>query len=191
MEQVQPSLLTAYKRTTDLNSCMFYMGSLMSFLVRGEDTGGHFALMEIQAKPGNEPPPHLHEWEHETFYVLEGTMEVYCEDKIFVAHSGEVVFLPQGKPHAFYIRSPLMRMLILVQAVGEHPVGLDRYFTTMAEPATSMNLPTEAITYIVDDPSHAIRVGAENGIRFLSPEETAEQLPHYPGFGANLEQAEH
>jgi hypothetical protein len=84
-----------------------------------------------------------------------------------------------------------VRTLILVQAVGEYSVGLDGYFTAMAEPATSMNLLTEAITYNVDDPSHAIRVGAENGIRILSPEETAEQLPRYPGFGANLEQAEH
>jgi quercetin dioxygenase-like cupin family protein len=27
--------------------------------------------MEYEAKPGNEPPPHLHEFENETLYVLE------------------------------------------------------------------------------------------------------------------------
>ena len=32
--------------------------------------------MEFQTQPGNEPPPHLHEWEHELFYMLEGSMEV-------------------------------------------------------------------------------------------------------------------
>ncbi|GAP99896.1 hypothetical protein NIES2104_64620 [Leptolyngbya sp. NIES-2104] len=53
----------------------------------------------------------------------------------------------------------------------------------MAEPATSMNLSTEAITYMMDDPNHAIRLGAANGVRFLSLEETAKELPHYPGFG--------
>jgi quercetin dioxygenase-like cupin family protein len=159
----------------------------MSFLVRGEDTGGRFALMEAQAKPGNEPPSHLHEWEHETLYILEGAIEMYCEDKVLMVHPGEVVFIPQGKPHAFYIRSPHIRMLILAQAVGDRAVGLDRYFAQMAEPATSMNLPTEAVTYLMDDPSHAIRLGEANGIRFLSPEETAKELSHYPGFGANLE----
>ena len=191
MVQVQLASPTAYKRTSALDSTMFYMGNIMSFLARGEDTGGRFALMENQGKPGNEPPPHVHEWEHETFYVLEGTMEVYCEDKVLVAHAGEMVFVPQGKPHAFYIRSPYLRTLILVQAVGEHAVGLDRYFVEMAEPATSMNFPTEAVTYLIADPSHAIRVGAANGIRFLSPEETAKELPHYPGFGANLEKIGH
>ncbi len=109
----------------------------------------------------------------------------------WMARAGEVVFLPQGKPHAFYIRSPHLRALILVQAVGEHAVGLDCYFTEMAEPAISMNLPTKAVTYIMDDPSHAIRLGAANGIRILSPEETAKELPHYPGFGANLEKIGH
>jgi len=68
------------------------------------------------------------------------------------------VFLPQGKPHAF-ISAPHLRALILVQ-VGEH-AGLDCYFIEMAEPATSMNLPTEAVTYIMDDPSHAIRLGGK------------------------------
>jgi len=190
MEPVQLTSLTAYKRTSALDSTMFYMGNLMSFLVRGEDTGGRFALMEIQAKPGNEPPPHLHEWEHETFYVLEDAIEVYCEDKVLMVHPGEVVFIPQGKPHAFYIRSPHLRMLILVQAVGDRAVGLDRYFIQMAEPTTSMNLPTEAVTYLMDDPSQAISLGEANDVRFLSLEEIAKELPHYPGFGANLEKIE-
>ncbi|WP_059002467.1 hypothetical protein [Leptolyngbya sp. NIES-2104] len=70
-----------------------------------------------------------------------------------------------------------------INPVGEHAVGLDRYFVEMAEPATSMNLSTEAITYMMDDPNHAIRLGAANGVRFLSLEETAKELPHYPGFG--------
>jgi quercetin dioxygenase-like cupin family protein len=191
MEQVQSASLKAYKRTSALDSAMFYMGSLMSFFAKGEDTGGRFALMEYQAKPGNEPPPHVHDWEHELYYVLEGEMEFYCEDKVLVAHAGETIFLPQGKPHAFYIRSPYLRTLILVQAVGEHAVGLDRYFIEMAEPATSMNLPTEAVTYLTDDPNHAIRLGAANGIRFLSPEETAKELPHYPGFGVPRKSRSH
>ncbi len=75
--------------------------------------------------------------------------------------------------------------------MGEHAVGLDRYFIEMAEPATSMNLPTEAVTYMMDDPSHAIRLGAANGIRFLSPEEAAELLPHYPGFGVPRKSRSH
>ena len=187
MTQIKIESPVAYQRKAILDSSMFYMGNLQSFLAKGEDTGGRFALMECQVKPGNEPPPHVHEWEHELFYVLEGAIEFYVEDKILLARAGEVVFLPQGKPHAFYVRSSHVRTLILVQASGEHPIGLDRYFIAMAEPATSMSLPIGAVTYAMDDPSHSIRVGAENGIHILSPEETAKELPHYPGFGVKRE----
>ena len=180
----------AYQRGATLDSSMFYMGSLQSFLAKGDDTGGRFALMEYQGKPGNEPPPHVHEWEHETYYVLEGAMEAYVEDKILLARAGEVIFLPQGKPHALYFRSPHLRVLIMAQASGEHAVGLDRYFIAMAEPATSMSLPIGAVTYTMDDPSHSIRLGAENGIHILSPAETAKELPHYPGFGVKRDLVE-
>jgi quercetin dioxygenase-like cupin family protein len=173
----------AYKRASDLGTTMFYMGSIMSFLAKSEDTAGRFALMEFQSQPGTEPPAHYHAWENELCYVIEGEIESYCEDKVLTAGPGETVFWPQGKPHAFYIRSPFLRMLILVQATGEHAVGLDGYFTAMAQPATSMVLPTDAVTYIMDDPNHVVTVGAAHGIHILSPEDTVKALPHYPGFG--------
>ena len=65
----------ALQRTSDLGTTMSYMGSLMSFLARSEDTGGRFALVEFRSQPGTEPPAHLHEWENELCYVLEGKLE--------------------------------------------------------------------------------------------------------------------
>ena len=184
MMQVEEHLLPmAFARAVDLDSTFAYMGSLMTFLAKGSETGGRFALMEYHTKPGNEPPPHVHEREHELYFVLEGTMRFYCEDKIMDIGAGEVVFLPQGKPHAFNCTSDTVRTLIFVQATGQDAVGLDSYFLAMGEPATSMVLPESAVTYAVDDPEHAIRVGASKGIRILSPSESRLALPQYPGFG--------
>jgi hypothetical protein len=70
-------------------------------------------------------------------------------------------------------------MLILT-----NPAGIDDYFSAMAEPATSMNLPPNGTTYAMDDPAHAIAVGARHGIKILTPDETCALLPNYPGFGA-------
>ncbi len=177
------SSLPAFVRGSNLDTSMFYMGSLMSFLVNGADTGGRLAVMEYQAQPGNEPPPHLHQWENELFYVLEGVMELYVDDKVLVVGPGDMALAPQGRPHAFTIRSPLLRMLILVQATGAHAVGLDAYFRAMATPAEHMKLPVNAVTYQMDDPVHAVRFAAEHGIVIVTPEETARALPPYPGFG--------
>ena len=179
-EQLSP---TAFARAANVDSTFAYMGSLMTFLAKGSETSGRFALMEYYTKPGNEPPPHVHEREHELYFVLEGTMRFYCEDKILDIGAGDVVFLPQGKAHAFNCTSNVVRTLIFVQATGKDAVGLDSYFLAMGEPAASMVLPESAVTYAVDDPEHAIRVGASTGIRILSPSETQRALPQYPGFG--------
>ena len=134
----------------------------------------------MEFRTTNEPPPHVHEREHE-YFVLEGTMRFYCEDKILDIGPGEVVFLPQGKAHAFTCTSSVVRTLIFVQATGKDAVGLDSYFLAMGEPAISMVLPESAVTYAVDDPEHAIRVGDSNDLRILSPSESQRALPQYPG----------
>jgi mannose-6-phosphate isomerase-like protein (cupin superfamily) len=179
-EQASP---IAYARAVNVESTIQYMGSLMTFLAKGSETGGRFALMEFRTKCGNEPPPHVHEREHELYFVLEGTMRFYCEDKVLDVGAGDVVFLPQGKAHAFACTSNVVRTLIFVQATGKDAVGLDNYFLAMGEPATSMVLPESAVTYAIDDPEHAIQVGVRTGIRILSPSESQSALPQYPGFG--------
>jgi mannose-6-phosphate isomerase-like protein (cupin superfamily) len=183
IEPAEQRLPTAFSRTATIDSTFSYMGSLMTFLAKNSETSGRFALMEFYTKPGNEPPPHVHEREHELYFVLEGSMRFYCEDKILEIKAGEVVFLPQGKAHAFNCTSPVVRTLILVQATGADPVGLDNYFLVMGEPARDMSLPRDAITYAADDPERAIRIAALHGIRILSPQETELELPQYPGFG--------
>ena len=174
---------TAFARAVNVETTLAYMGSLMTFLAKGSETGGRFALMQYHTKPGNEPPPHVHEREHELYFVLEGSMRFYCEDKTLDVGAGDVVFLPQGKAHAFNCTSNVVRTLIFVQATGKKAVALDSFFLAMGEPAESMVLPASAITYALDDPEHAIRVGTSNGIRFLSPSEAQLALAQYPGFG--------
>jgi hypothetical protein len=52
---------SAFERPSSLKTTVVYMESNISFLARGEETGGGFALMEFRSRPGNEPPPHIHE----------------------------------------------------------------------------------------------------------------------------------
>ena len=110
-------------------------------------------------------------------------MRFYCEDKTLDIGVGDIVFLPQGKAHAFTCSPNVVRTLIFVQAADKDAVGLDSYFLAMGGPAGSMVLPESAITYAVDEPEHAIRVGASTGIRILSPSQTQQALPQFPGSG--------
>lgn len=180
MTQVKFTSPVAYQRGSTLDSTMSYLGSLFSFLVTGADSGGRVAIIQYQSISGNEPAPYVNEWEHEMYYVIEGEMEFYCGDRVMLARAGEVVFLPQGKAHAFSIRSPQVQALLLVQAVGEHAIGLDRFLMAMGKPVTSLNLPTAAVVELMDGSNHATNgVDIANGIHFLSPEEIATELPSY------------
>jgi quercetin dioxygenase-like cupin family protein len=172
------SFRPAYKRTQSAESTVHHMGSQMTFLAESKDTEGSFAVIECLSKAGHEPPPHLHEREDEWLYVLEGEIEAYVDAEVFNIKSGESVFLPRLRPHVWTIKSPRLRTLMVVQ-----PAGLERYFRVMSGlSAPGPGLLDGAMGYSQDDPAKVIRVGAEFGLRYLSPEKTAEALPLYSGF---------
>jgi quercetin dioxygenase-like cupin family protein len=173
------NILGDARRSVSVMNTLAYMGSLMTFLVDGAETHGRFALMQYEAKPGNEPPPHLHEFENEIFYVLEGEIEAYQGDAVFRLKPGDCLFTPMGEPHAWYILAPTLRMLIMVE-----PAFSDRYFQEMGKPIIEMCLPSDQLTYAQSNPQHAMTVGMKYGVKILMPEETRRALPKYPGFPA-------
>lgn len=140
-----------------------------------------FCTHGSQSPAGPEPPPHI----HELFFVLEGAIRFYTQEKTFDVQAGGVGFLPQGKPHTFACLTEEIRALIMVGATGDKTVGMGGYLLAMGEPARDMVLPA-AVTNSVKDPDQAISVGASWGIRFLSPEDTKKALPLYPGFGVRI-----
>ena len=103
--------------------------------------------------------------------------------------TGECIFLPRFKPHAFVIRSPQLRILGLFT-----PAGLEEAFRSMDSPAQSLELPTAAPTDSMDADKalHGIKqMKAEDlkdtaqrlsdyGVHLLAPDEIADQLPLYP-----------
>lgn len=177
---------TAYMHSPALGNSRAYMGSIMTIPVNGESTRGRLAVVEVKARPGNEPPPHVHEWEDELLYLLEGSAEFYCGKDRFVVGAGDYLFIPQGVAHAMTFLTPSVRLMGVLSSTGERPIGADRYFVKVSKPATSLELPATgtAATYATAaDLAPIIRLIAEHGSRFLSPEETRELLPGYPGFG--------
>src|ERR1700724_3167887 len=47
-------------RGASTETTRFYMGSLMSFLVKSSQTRNGLCLLEYRSQPGHEPPPHIH-----------------------------------------------------------------------------------------------------------------------------------
>lgn len=134
---MKPTESIAFSRgRQSLDHSVWYNGSLMTFLASGEDTHGQFALIEVVARRGNVPPPHIHHREDEIFYLLEGEIVVSVGDRTIKGTAGTMVFLPRDVAHSFTIESDQGRMLILLT-----PAGLEGWFKGFSVPARAMTLP--------------------------------------------------
>ena len=87
-------------------------------LVTGADTKGRLALAEIKATRGAEPPRHLHHWEDEIVYVLEGEVTFALNDEHLPRSTGSCVVLPAGHEHAYAIESEEARLLVITVPAG-------------------------------------------------------------------------
>lgn len=184
--------LDPFARGATVDCSLAYMGSVLSFLVNAAETGGGLSILQSYTRRGNEPPPHVHLHEHEIFFILDGEVEYFCEgtDRSLVARSGELVFLPQQKAHAFYYRTPEVKVLTILHAPGGGQVRSEQLFRKMATgPAPSMSLPDDATRFSTADATaieKVVKLAAEHDAILLSPDEIARRLPNYPGFGAHL-----
>ena len=118
-----------------LEQSVWYSGGLLTFLITGEDTRGEFALMELVARKGSVPPPHIHHREDETFYVIEGEMTFSIGDRTIKAVPGSVVFAPRDVAHSFTIDSEQVRILAQIT-----PAGLEGFFKACSVPALTYSI---------------------------------------------------
>lgn len=175
----------AFKHIVCTENSLAYMGSLLSFAVSRSDTGGGLCVLIAHVRPGSEPPPHVHQHEHEIYHLLEGEVDFYVEGANVVrAEPGATVFLPATRAHALVFKSPA-RFLTVLHGVAGRDIATEDYLKAMAiGPAESLELPRNADRYATIDPEQmakAVQLAADHDVMFLSPEEVAGRLPNYPG----------
>jgi quercetin dioxygenase-like cupin family protein len=122
----------------DLARSVWFTGALLTFLATGEETGGHFSLVEEVFRKGvtNVAPMHVHSREDESFYVVEGEMTFYVGDEVIPAPAGTLVVMPRGVPHGYAMVSDDARLLNLIT-----PGGFENMFRELGEPARELAPP--------------------------------------------------
>ena len=91
--------------------------------------GEGFSLVEHEiASRTLAAPMHVHEYEDEYSYVLEGEVGVQIGDEIRYARPGELVVKPRGIWHAFWNRTDAPARLLEIIS----PAGFERYFAELA-----------------------------------------------------------
>ena len=121
-----------FYRAVDTGPAFWGPGDRYTFLATGAETNGAYFQVEAFVPPGGGPPPHIHHREDETFYLVEGELEVRLGDETISASAGDFVNIPKGTPHAFVNRGQTPAKMIATFV----PAGIEHFFEEALEPAT-------------------------------------------------------
>src|ERR687895_752740 len=117
----------------------WWFGLLATIKATSEQTGGQYTLVEILAPDGYGSVLHVHHFEDESFYILEGEMTFYVGDQTIKAQPGSFLFGPKEVPHAFTVDSGPARLLFVLS-----PAGFEDLVREMGEPARELSIPPQA-----------------------------------------------
>ncbi|MDO6695418.1 cupin domain-containing protein [Aliiglaciecola sp. 3_MG-2023] len=76
------------------------LGMRLKFLCTAEETNGRYSSMLNTVPKGLGAPPHSHPWD-ESFYVLQGQVELRLGDTITRMNPGDYALVPANHVHGF------------------------------------------------------------------------------------------
>jgi quercetin dioxygenase-like cupin family protein len=139
---------------------IWFAGTAMELKATASTTGGELFVMETEMPEGFSPPLHVHHSEHESFYVLDGTLEIVVGGERLEATPGSFAFLPSGIAHTFRAIGGPVRVLSITT-----PGGIEDFFRGAGRPAEGPGLPPPAPL----DVALITRTGAEFDIEIVGP----------------------
>jgi quercetin dioxygenase-like cupin family protein len=107
------------------------VGDTYRILIAGKQTNGEFATIDMLIPPGGGPGPHAHPDIYESFYVIDGEVEVKSEAGGYTAKKGSFITIPKGGiVHSFKNQSDKMAHLLCTVV----PSGLEEMFLELGTP---------------------------------------------------------
>ena len=107
------------------------VGDTYRILISGEETDGAFSTMEFNVPPNGGPGPHSHADFYESFYVVEGEVEVNSEAGSYTAEKGSFVLIPKGGIVHDFKNKTNQHAVLLCTVV---PAGLEDFFMKIGKP---------------------------------------------------------
>jgi quercetin dioxygenase-like cupin family protein len=103
-------------------------------LISGKQTNGAFSTIEMLVPSQNGPGPHSHANYYESFYIVDGEVEVHSEAGSYIAKKGAFVVIPEGGVVHYFknVSDKLAQLLCTVV-----PAGLEEFFEEIGEPVAA------------------------------------------------------
>lgn len=107
--------MSGFVRAPGEGAAYDFHGARVVLKAAGADTLDQLAVMKGSYPPGLSVPAHIHAGEDEMFYLLDGALELFCDDDRWTAEPGSFVFVPRDRPHGFVVTSSTpARALVIV-----------------------------------------------------------------------------
>jgi mannose-6-phosphate isomerase-like protein (cupin superfamily) len=106
-------------------------GSRAAYLATGASTNGQFGLYQWDMGPdAGGPATHFHRTISESFYVLDGTVQLFDGQNWTEGRRGDFLYVPEGGLHAFRNASGAPASMLILFAPGAPREG---YFEGLVE----------------------------------------------------------
>ncbi|XUW90636.1 cupin domain-containing protein [Burkholderia sp. M6-3] len=124
----QPLFVTPQTYARALN----VLGEKITVLADHATTHGYEVFLQ-HGPEGSGPPPHSHDWD-ESFYVIDGSVEITYDGTTVMAAAGSFVHVPAGTVHSFRCGPGGVQMLSITSQSSQAA----NLFTTIDSEVTAM-----------------------------------------------------
>jgi quercetin dioxygenase-like cupin family protein len=153
-------------RHRDEGTATWFLNGLVTTKATNDETGGGFGIAEHLVTAASNPPVHVHTDEEESFYVLDGEVEVEVDGVVTTARAGTFALVPRGARHTFRVLTDTARLLVITSAPGGATNGgFEDFVRSIGSPATARVLPEPQ----APDPVALTVAAAAHGIEILPP----------------------
>jgi quercetin dioxygenase-like cupin family protein len=149
-------------RFTMSDNGRWFMNAHLKILLPKAQSAAGVSMIEHDMLEGFFVPPHVHNDEDETFYILEGRFRFLVGDRISEHGPGEALHVPGGTVHAFKVIAARSRFLTVTNGAFEDMV------LAASVPAERPEIPPQA-PFTEEDGRKLAVLCNRAGIEFVGP----------------------
>ena len=138
---------------------------LFTLLTTARQTEGQFDSFITEGRPGRPVPPHFHALTQETFFVMEGAIRLWTDDRngrreTRILEAGEFGYVPKGTIHSYRIERT-------AKILGVTSGGFSDFFRAVGRPTSTPGIHEPADFHI---PSFEVMgaEGARHDVNFVA-----------------------
>jgi quercetin dioxygenase-like cupin family protein len=140
---------------------LWFLHNLATIHARGDGTAGSYGVVELTGAPGDTPPLHLHRYDDEGFYVLDGALRLHAAGRTMDLGAGEFARVPRDTPHVYFVVSETPSRWLAISNGG-----FERFVEEVSIPARTLTTPHDPYLPPADE---LTEIACRHGIELLGP----------------------